>query len=87
MDNRELFEFQESTMRQFRKVIRNVGDRLQVSKATEKQIETIVGNLETYEIMHDTLIKVREAISVIMKSEELDTIEKEIKFLNDTFWD
>lgn len=84
--DRELFEFQNATIKHFRKAVRSVTERFTVSKSLDKHMETILSYLETYEIMHDTLIKVREVSSIVMKSEELVTIEGEMKVLNDTFW-
>lgn len=82
----ELFEFQNATIKHYRKAVNSVREQFTVSKSLDKHIETILSNLETYEIMYDTLIKVREVSSKVMKSEELLTIEGEMKVLNDTFW-
>lgn len=71
----------------FQKASRSVKERFEISKTLERQVETIQSHLDTYLIMYDTLIKVREVSSQIMKSEELATIEGEMKVLNDTFWD
>lgn len=87
MDIRELYDFQESTARSFRKSIRSISEQYKLSKLTEKHIEAITSNLEMYEIMHDTLIKVRETISTINKSDNQETVEKELKFLYDSFWE
>lgn len=84
---KELFEFQEATIKMYRKAIRDLKERFELTKTLSKQVETIETNLNTYEIMYDTLIKVREVSSKIMRSEELETIEREMKVLNDTFWD
>ena len=85
--SKELFEFQEATIKMYRKAIRDLKERFELTKTLGKQIETIETFLDTYEIMYDTLIKIREVSSKIMKSEELETIEREMKVLNDTFWD
>ena len=85
--SKELFEFQEATIKMYRKAIRDLKERFELTKTLGKQIETVETFLETYEIMYDTLIKVREVSSKIMRSEELETIEREMKVLNDTFWD
>ena len=87
MENiKELYEFQESTIKQFRKAVKNVSERFTASNSLNRQIETILSYLETYEIMYDTLINIREVSSKVMKSEELVTIEGEMKVLIDTFW-
>ena len=85
--SKELFEFQNATIKMYRKAIRDLKERFELTKTLNRQIETITTNLETYEIMYDTLIKIREVSSKIMRSEELETIEREMKVLNDTFWD
>lgn len=86
ISSKELFEFQNSTLKMYRKAIRSVRERFEPSKTLDKHIDAVLENLETYEIMYDTLIKVREVCSEIMKSEELSTIEGEMKVLLDTFW-
>ena len=87
VNGKELFEFQETTTKMYRKAIKAVQEKFELSKTLTKHIETLQTNLDTYEIMYDVLIKVREVSSKIMKSEELETIEGEMKVLNDTFWD
>ncbi len=87
VNGKELFEFQDATVRMYRKAIKAVQEKFELSKTLTKHIETVQTNLDTYEIMYDTLIKVREVSSKIMKSEELETIEGEMKVLNDIFWD
>ena len=87
VNGKELFEFQNSTIKAFHKSVRELKERFELSKTLDKQIETIKHNLDTYEIMYDTLLRIREVGSEIMKSEELETIEREVKVLNDTFWD
>lgn len=85
--SRELFEFQENTTKHYCKAVRSIKERFTVSKTLDKHIETVTSYLDTYEIMYDTLHKIREVSSTVMKSNELDTIEGEMKVLNDTFWD
>lgn len=85
--SKELFEFQENTTKHYRKAVKDIRERFTVSKTLDKHIETIASYLETYEIMYDTLYRIREVSSTIMKSNELDTIEGEMKLLNETFWD
>ena len=87
ISSKELFEFQNSTNKMYRKATSSVRERFDLSKTLEKQINTVQEYLDIYEIMYDTLIKVREVSSKIMKSEELSTIEGEMKLLNETFWD
>ena len=87
ISSKELFEFQNATIKMYRKAIRDLKERFELTKTLGKQVETIETFLDTYEIMYDTLIKVREVSSKIMKSEELEAIEREMKVLNDTFWD
>lgn len=84
---KELYEYQENSAKHFRKAIRLSREKFEFNKATEKHISNIESHLETYEIMSNTLVKVRESSSKIMKSEELSEVEKEIKFLNDKFWE
>lgn len=86
-DVRELYEYQESTARQFRKAIRLSREKVTFNKLATKQIENIESYLDTYEIMFNTLVKVRESSSKIMSLEELSEIEVEIKSLSDAFWD
>lgn len=87
MENiKELYEFQEATIKQFRKAVKSVSERFTASKTLDRHIETILSYLDTYEVMYDTLINVREVSSKVMKSEELVTIEGEMKVLVDTFW-
>lgn len=85
-DYAELFELQNATIRHFRKAVKSVRERFTVSKQLDKHMETILINLDKYEIMYSTLVNVREVSSRVMRSEELGTIEREMKVLNDTFW-
>lgn len=84
--DKELFEFQDATIEQYRKAVDNVRERFTVSRTLNKHLNTILSHLETYEIMYAPLVRVREVSSAVMKSEELETIEGEMKVLNDTFW-
>lgn len=86
VDSKELFEFQNATIKHYKKAINDIRERFEVGKTLDKQIETILSYLETYEIMYDTLNKVREFSSECTRSKELEAIEGEMKVLNDTFW-
>ena len=86
-DVKELYEYQESTARHFRKAIRLSREKVTFNKLASKQIENIESYLSTYEIMFDTLVRVRESSSKIMSLQELSEIEVEIKSLSDSFWD
>ena len=86
ISSKELFEFQNSTIKMFRKAIREVEQKDKLSKNALKYVDNIQSNLDNYEVMYDTLIKVREVSSKIMKSDEFEAIEGEMKVLNDTFW-
>ncbi len=87
ISNKELFEFQENTAKHYRKAIRVIRENFTITKMLDKHIETIIFYLETYEIMYDTLYKIREVSSTVMESNELETIEREMKVLIDTFWE
>lgn len=84
--DKELFEFQELTIKKFKEAERKVKERFEIPKGVNKHFETVNSNLNTYEIMFDTLTRILEVSASVMKSEELETIEREMKVLNDTFW-
>lgn len=84
--SKELYEFQNATIRQFRKTVNYIMEQFTVSQSLDKHINNILSNLEQYELVYDTLINVREVCARLIVAEELSTIEKEMKVLNDSFW-
>lgn len=72
--------------KKFSKAERTLREQFTFTKTLDKQFETIGSNIETYELMFDTLTQILEVLARVMKSNELLTIEGEMKVLNDTFW-
>lgn len=50
-------------------------------------IEKIKSNLETYEVVHDVIDRISEAITKCKKLDDVKQIEEAMKHLSDTFWD
>lgn len=84
--SKELYEFQNATIKQFRKTVNCIMEQFTVSQQLDRHINNVLLNLEQFELVYDTLINVREVCARILATEELSTIEKEMKVLNDTFW-
>ncbi|MFJ7982334.1 hypothetical protein ACIQ1D_18910 [Lysinibacillus xylanilyticus] len=84
--DKELFEFQNLVIKKFKEAERVSREQFELPKGVSKHFDTIGSYLHTYELMFDTLTQILEVTAKVVKSNELETIEREMKVLNDTFW-
>ena len=85
--SRETHDYQVLIIKRFSKARREIEEKFELSKQTIKYFDTVGNYLDTYLIVYDSLLKISEVLSTIMKSNELETVEREMKVLHDTFWD
>lgn len=86
-NSRETHDYQVLIIKRFSKTRRETEERFKLSKQTMKYFDAIGSYLDTYLIVYDSLLRVSEVLSTIRKSNELETVEREMKVLYDTFWD
>ena len=86
-NSRETHDFQLLIIKLFNKTRRETEERFRLSKQTIKYFDAIGSYLDTYLIVYDSLLKVSEVLSTVRKANELETVEREMKVLYDTFWD